>query len=98
MSDAALDSIKAFNTGYSRDFATATKVLFAIRVGADVEITHDPELGWEMSGEGLPCYIPLDRGEHLVNMILQCLVHHYRQLTAVLGNPDLHDVTMLQRK
>ena len=51
-----------------------------------------------MSGEGLPVFMPLDTGEQAVNLILQGLVWHYRQLTAVLGNPDRHEINLLTVK
>lgn len=98
MTDAAIDPIKADMESYDRDVKTAERVLFDIRSGAEVEIMHDPKTGWEMSGEGLSCYMPLETGERAVNMVLSRLVRHYRKLSALLGNPDLHDVTMLQRK
>lgn len=98
MTDEVVDPIKAKLEAWDRDIATAERVLFDIRSGAEVEIMHDPMTGWEMSGEGLSCYMPLETGEQAVNMILHRLVRHYRRLSALLGNPDLHDVTMLQRK
>ena len=42
------------------------KLLFVIRRGAEVGIIHDPQMGWEMSGDGLPCDMLLDTGEHLI--------------------------------
>ena len=74
------------------------KLLFVIRRGAEVGIIHDPQMGWEMSGDGLPCDMPLDTGEHLVNTILQSLAHHYRQFWALLGNPDRHEASLLTPK
>ena len=92
------DPIKAAQEEHQRDVATSEKVLFAIRCGAQVRIMHDQESGWEMSGEGLPVFMPLDTGEQAVNLILQGLVWHYRQLTAVLGNPDRHEINLLAVK
>jgi hypothetical protein len=98
MTDKVNDPIKAAQDHCRRDGLTADKVLFAIRCGADVEIMNDPETGWTMSCEGLSAYIPFETGEAVVNMILQCLVSHCRQLAAVLDNPDLHDVRQLSLK
>jgi hypothetical protein len=98
MTDSIVDPVKAEMEAYDRDVKTAERVLFDIRSGAEVEIMYDPMTGWEMSGENVSVYMPLETGERAVNMILRRLARHYRHLSALLGNPDLHDVMQLGPK
>ena len=86
---------KAKLEAYDRDLATAERVLFDIRSGGEVAIMHDPMSGWEMSGDGLSCIMPLETSARAVNLVLGRLARHYRQLSALLGNPDLHDTMQL---
>ena len=85
-----MDPIAKYNEEWRRDYEVTCDVLYAIRSGATIEIAHDQESGWEMSGQGLSVYIPLDGGANTANMILGHLVSCYRQLCAVLGDPTNH--------
>ncbi|WP_040486308.1 hypothetical protein [Lutibaculum baratangense] len=85
-----MDPIAKHLEEWRRDDAIARDVLYAIRLGAKIEITHDSVSGWEMSGQGLGVFIPFDSGAKTANMILAHLVSNYRQLCALLGNPDNH--------
>ena len=94
MTDAAIGPIKADMESYDGDVKTAERVLFDIRSGGEVEIMHDPKTGWEMSGEGLSCFMPLDTGERVVNMVLSCSIPEHcidaRRLPLFIARSALH--------
>ncbi|KQB15321.1 hypothetical protein LY44_01338 [Rhodobacter capsulatus] len=98
MTDSIVDPVKAEMEAYDRDVKTAERVLFDIRAGGEVEIMYDPMTGWEMSGEDVSVYMPLETAERAVNMILRRLTRHYRKLSALRGNPDLFDMMQLEPK
>ena len=92
------DPIKPAQEQSAHDLDAQQRFLFDIRCGGEPEILHDPDTGWELHMYNHDGFYPLEGSEGAVNMILSALAHHYRRVSAVLGDPDqVPDDAVLQK-
>lgn len=70
-----------------------TDYLYQIRMGNTPQIVHEfdgDEDEFVLVCEGMGFSCPLDGNTYVVNELIGALVHHYRELCALLGDPCSH--------
>lgn len=70
-----MDPIAKHQEEWRRDYEVTCDVLYEIRSGAMIELAHDPDSGWEMSGQDSGVFIPLGGGANTANMIACASCH-----------------------